>query len=364
MNADIIREFAEIPAEIQELRNLRPDAVSQAQASFEALLEADTTLTLAERYAIAAAVAKIHQQPQALALYSEYAEDEPVAAEHQERVQAAIEVAQLLTLEPKAASREVVGHLAQWYSNDDIISIFQLLSFLAFQLRVVHGLRVLAGQQVNSGMQGNKPDTSTWTQTERILSYPEAVHPTKFVRHSLGWLPWIEPLTTDALTSEQWDALINPDRASSPYFRLLARDAAALKARTLTDFDIFYNVTGGLGRAERELAATAASLHNGCEFCTSVHAGRTVMESGNEQAVDALLADLNADLGSAAWNAIRDAAVALTTLNFSAEHIASLQAAGLDDADIIDVINASAFFNWANRLMLGLGEPDVPVRYR
>lgn len=364
MSADIINEFAEIPPAIQELRQLRPDAVSQAQASFEALLETDNSLTLAERYAIAQAVATIHQQEQAAALFSEFAADEPVAPEHQERVQAAIEVAQLLTLAPKAASREVVGHLTQWYNNDEIVSIFQLLSFLAFQLRVVHGLRVLAGKQVTFGLRGTKPDTSSWTATTGVLEYPQAVPPTGFVRHSLGWLPWVEPLTTDALSPEQWDALINPDRASSPYFRLLARDAAALKARTLTDFDIFYNTTGGLGRAERELAATAASISNGCEFCTSVHAGRTVTESGNEAAVDALLQDLDADLGTTAWNAIRDAAVALTTLEFSQAHIQALEAAGLDTTDIIDTINAAAFFNWANRLMLGLGEPDLPKRYR
>jgi alkylhydroperoxidase family enzyme len=33
--------------------------------------------------------------------------------------------------------------------------------------------------------------------------------------------------------------------------------------------------------------------------------------------------------------------------------------AGLDDLAIADVIHAAAFFNWANRLMLSLGEPAV-----
>ena len=28
------------------------------------------------------------------------------------------------------------------------------------------------------------------------------------------------------------------------------------------------------------------------------------------------------------------------------------------------VINAAAFFNWANRLMLSLGEPELPKRFR
>ena len=36
-----------------------------------------------------------------------------------------------------------------------------------------------------------------------------------------------------------------------------------------------------------------------------------------------------------------------------------LRRAGLDDLAISDVIHAAAFFNWANRLMLSLGEPAV-----
>ena len=30
----------------------------------------------------------------------------------------------------------------------------------------------------------------------------------------------------------------------------------------------------------------------------------------------------------------------------------------------IDVINAASFFSWANRLMLSLGEPELPKRFR
>ncbi len=42
--------------------------------------------------------------------------------------------------------------------------------------------------------------------------------------------------------------------------------------------------------------------------------------------------------------------------------MARLRGAGLDDASIVDVIGGAAFFNWANRLMLSLGEPEVPAR--
>jgi alkylhydroperoxidase family enzyme len=38
-----------------------------------------------------------------------------------------------------------------------------------------------------------------------------------------------------------------------------------------------------------------------------------------------------------------------------------LRDCGLDDEAIVDVINAASFFNWANRLMLSLGEPTPAV---
>lgn len=142
------------------------------------------------------------------------------------------------------------------------------------------------------------------------------------------------------------------------------RDPEALKARTLTDFDIFYNVDGGLGRAERELAATVASKVNGCIFCASVHSVRSVDESGRGADLDALLADVDADLGSEQWNALHDAARNLTLMRFSQQDVADLRNARFDDADLLDLINSAAFFNWANRLMLALGEPELPKRFR
>ncbi|GEB94799.1 MULTISPECIES: alkylhydroperoxidase domain protein [Microbacterium] len=201
--------------------------------------------------------------------------------------------------------------------------------------------------------------------TAIITEYDELARPEAFTQQGLGWVPWLAPVDEDALTDLQRDALIEPARAAMPYFRLLARDPEALRARTLTDLDIFYNVSGGLGRAERELAAAATSRRNGCVFCASVHAAAATRESGREADVQRLLDEgTGADLGDDTWNAVVEASVALadTPLDFGPDHIARLRAAGLGDAEIVDVIGGAAFFNWANRLMLSLGEPEVPAR--
>lgn len=189
--------------------------------------------------------------------------------------------------------------------------------------------------------------------------------PERFTQQSLGWVPWLAPVEETELTDRQREALIDPGRAKSPYFRLLVRDPDALEARTLTDLDIFRNPEGGIGRAERELAATATSRHNGCVYCASVHSAAATRESGRREDVQRLLDEgVDADLGDAAWNAIVAAAVALTRTPsaFGAREVERLRAAGFDDAAIVDVINSAAFFNWANRLMLSLGQPEVRAR--
>lgn len=201
--------------------------------------------------------------------------------------------------------------------------------------------------------------------TDIVTEYPDLARPQAFTQRGLGWVPWLLPVAEDALTGAQRDALIEPARAKMPYFRLLARDPEALRARTLTDLDIFYNIDGGIGRAERELAAAATSRRNGCVFCASVHAASATRESGRETDVQRLLDEgVDADLGDETWNAVVAASVALadTPLAFDEADIVRLRAAGLDDADIVDVIGGAAFFNWANRLMLSLGEPEVPTR--
>jgi alkylhydroperoxidase domain protein len=196
---------------------------------------------------------------------------------------------------------------------------------------------------------------------DTVLEPPPHSIPAVFTQALLDWLPWLEPLAIEALTERHKASLVDAVRVKSPYFRLLARDPDALRSRTLTDKDIFYNSDAGLPRAERELAAAATSRFNGCIYCASVHARFSASYSKREADVQQLLDEgVNADLGEG-WNAIVAASVALSTtpITFGPQHVERLRRAGLDDLAIADVIHAAAFFNWANRLMLSLGEPAV-----
>ena len=77
------------------------------------------------------------------------------------------------------------------------------------------------------------------------------------------------------------------------------------------------------------------------------------------------------ELVAAVWGRMREeplvgvlcsVALAATPIAFGPEHVDRLRRSGLDDLAIADVIHAAAFFNWANRLMLSLGEPSAAAQ--
>ncbi|QIK63710.1 alkylhydroperoxidase domain protein [Leucobacter viscericola] len=426
---------------LDQARDRRPESREHTQGSFEALfLPSDASqVSLAERAAVALFVAKLHRQAAAVEFYGallrstggerlealivgearraagegpygafraenvaesvsgpEFSVDSVEAAYALgDRLAAALEHAHLLVLHPRDADRAALQQLldAGW-STTGIVTLSQLVAFLTFQLRVVHGLSELrladGGAAVEAGEftelaarvaqlaeerlrdaawgssathlagQNSEPGGDTEPR-EQLPPAPKVTEPARFTQDVLGWKPWLEPLPVAEFTERHYEALVERERVHMPYFRVLARDPEALLERTLTDLDIFTNTDAGLPRAEREIAAAAASRFNGCVFCASVHS-RFATEKGADRAeVQRLLDDgVTAEFGPR-WNAIIAATVALTATppRFGGEHVASLRAAGLDELELLDVIQAGAFFNWANRLMLSLGEPTV-----
>ena len=116
---------------------------------------------------------------------------------------------------------------------------------------------------------------------------------------------------------------------------------------------------GGMSRAEREIGAIGASMVNHCIYCAAVHADRHAQLAKSEEVTDRLFRDgLKADL-SARDRAIFDFAITLSEAppTAGAKEMQALRDAGLNDAEILDLILSTALFGWANRLMHVLGDP-------
>ncbi|MGJ8624443.1 MAG: alkylhydroperoxidase domain protein [Yoonia sp.] len=196
--------------------------------------------------------------------------------------------------------------------------------------------------------------------TDQVLEH-DLEEPNTFTQEMVGWQPWLPPMLEADLTERHWEALIDKGRSKMSYFMLLARDPDILEYRTRTDKDIFYNPDSGMPRAEREFAAAATSRLNGCIFCASVHARFATQHSKRFDEVQSLLDKGVTVRIDERWDAITDAAVALSSTppTFAEAHVEALRAVGMDDQAIADAIYAISFFNWANRLMLSLGPTTV-----
>lgn len=191
MTTDIVDRIAEVTPELDALRRRRPVTREQLQASFDALFQPISTehVSQEERELIAAfatalagtddptaafyaARAVEADAPRAavvlaeaveyavtgpfgtyaeLGLQSEntegarYAPSDVATSALGEHLAAALAHTHLLVLRPREASGADLGRLlsAGW-SADGIVTLSQLVSFLAFQQRVVTGLRTLS----------------------------------------------------------------------------------------------------------------------------------------------------------------------------------------------------------------------------
>lgn len=181
----------------------------------------------------------------------------------------------------------------------------------------------------------------------------------RFTMDVLTWRPWLETVDDTGASPEQ-AALVEevaPSPDSRAYYALLAHDLPALRERTALFNAIMYGPRG-VRRSDRELAAVAASLINGCVYCTSVHARRYAQLTKETTAIQRLLDDgVEAAIGERE-RAVVDYAGKLTNdpAGMTASDLTPLRAAGLSDMEILDVTHATAIFAWANRLMQTLGE--------
>ena len=184
--------------------------------------------------------------------------------------------------------------------------------------------------------------------------------PLAFTLDVLDWRPWVETVDDVGITPEQ-EALLEevvPATTGRPYYAALAHDVPALRERTKLFKAIMYG-PGGVRRADRELAAVSTARVNGCVYCASVHSRQAATISKRVDDVQRLLDEgIKAELDER-WRAIADFAAALTVTPPAATqaHVRRLRELGLEDLEILDVAQSAAFFSWANRLMLTLGEP-------
>lgn len=112
-----------------------------------------------------------------------------------------------------------------------------------------------------------------------------------------------------------------------------------------------------LSRAEREMIAVAVSSANRCRYCVEHHAEPLRALTKDEAWVQALKADPAGAALTQRQRVLVAYALKLTTrpAEVTESDVAELRSAGLSDAAIHDAAAVAAYFNFVNRLALGLG---------
>lgn len=113
----------------------------------------------------------------------------------------------------------------------------------------------------------------------------------------------------------------------------------------------------GLSRAEREAVAIVVSANNDCQYCVIHHAEALKRYIDDEETLGMLKnADGLETLEPRLSNIVRHAEKLTTAPGAMTESdLGELRAVGLDDRDILDLTLIVGYFNFVNRIAMGLG---------
>ncbi len=355
------------------LRRQRQKIVDATQGSYtEMLSPAVEGISVVERLLVALHASRLSGAETLAGHYRARAQQEGASAElvaaagstgahpaaSDSRVAALLAFTAKVIVRPIDGDRKAVQALTDaGFSAPAIVAASQLIAFASYQIRLVAGLKALqaAGEDDSTSSAHEKPVAPALTEGPiRVRGFTSGV---------LAWKSWLETVRLEAATAEQMSAMetMSPTAKDQPYFRLLAHQPSMLLQRSIA-FNAIMFAPGGMPRAERELGATVESRLNGCVYCASVHAQRFEQLAKRNDVIAQLFEDpATAGTTGREKAIVRFSTVlALTPEALTAEHVREARAAGLTDAETLDLVHAVALFAWANRLMLNLGEPVNP----
>ena len=133
-----------------------------------------------------------------------------------------------------------------------------------------------------------------------------------------------------------------------------------LPATMKAHMDLYTSVmfgASGLSRAEREMIAVVVSATNECSYCVRHHGAALEHYWKDEERVSRFAEDHRSAEVSKRMRAVLDYAEKLTASPASVREtdIEHLREHGLSDADILSVNLIASYFDFVNRIALGLG---------
>ncbi len=172
----------------------------------------------------------------------------------------------------------------------------------------------------------------------------------------MSWIEEIEPDDADGRLAELYAELIEKRGKVSNILKVHSLNADAMGNHLDLYMTIMFGKSG-LSRAEREAIAVVVSANNDCDYCVNHHAEALRRYIKDEETIALLSsADGLETLEPRLSNIVRHAEKLTDVPGAMTESdLGELRAVGLSDRDILDLTLITAYFNFVNRIALGLG---------
>jgi len=172
----------------------------------------------------------------------------------------------------------------------------------------------------------------------------------------MSWIDEVDVSEADGKLAEMYAALIKKRGKISNILKVHSLNPVALGNHLDLYMTLMFGKSG-LSRAEREAIAVVVSAANDCEYCIEHHLGALQHYIDDEDTLTSLktadgLETLEPRLSNIVRHAekLTNAPVAMTESD-----LGELRAVGLSDKDILDLTLIVGYFNFVNRIALGLG---------
>ena len=172
----------------------------------------------------------------------------------------------------------------------------------------------------------------------------------------MSWIKEIEPEDSEGQLAEFYESLIKSRGKVSNIMKVQSLDVKAMETHMELYLSLMF-IHSGLSREEMEMLATVVSIKNGCQYCL-IHHGEALNNYWKDDARLAAFIE-NYELADITEKQ-------MTMINYVAklseapesmveDDIDSLKSAGFSDSQILRINMIASYFNFVNRIAVGLG---------
>jgi uncharacterized peroxidase-related enzyme len=171
-----------------------------------------------------------------------------------------------------------------------------------------------------------------------------------------AWIKVIEEKAADGALAEAYREMASSRGKVANIMKVHSLNPEAMRAHMNLYLTLMFG-RSELSRPTRELVAVVVSNANNCRYCVRHHAEALSHYWKDEERIARTLDDFRTAGLTEKETAMLEYALKLTKTPASVEHadVVQLREAGLIDAEILDLNLIVNYFNFVNRIALGLG---------